>query len=126
MDHCEVGFVSVWSCDCGAYFRIICTAPNEFRLQVLPKRIIKTIVTLESSGPVRLIVQGMEFTRDDGSPDPDAGRHDSYFYDEHTCPTNYIGGSVLKVIDPADGDNDPHGIFAYVKTEPWRDLDVSD
>lgn len=39
--------------------------------------------------------------------------HQKYHYNEHTCPTNYIG-DVLKVVDPADGDQDPHGIFKFV------------
>jgi hypothetical protein len=52
--------------------------------------------------------------------DPEAENHARYFYDEHTCPTNFMG-EVEKVIDPADGDEDPHGIFAFVKMEPWTD-----
>ena len=49
------------------------------------------------------------------------GYNEEYFYNEHTCPTNYMT-EVVKVISE-DGNEDPHGIFAYVKTEPWRDLE---
>ncbi len=45
---------------------------------------------------------------------------DSYHYNEGTCPVNYLCQTV-QVIDES-GDNDPHGIFTYVKTEPWRDV----
>jgi hypothetical protein len=34
---------------------------------------------------------------------------------------HYLG--VLQVRDDS-GDTDPHGIFRYVKTERWRDLDI--
>jgi hypothetical protein len=39
-----------------------------------------------------------------------------YYYNEGTCPTNYLG--VLKVFDD-EGDDDPHGIFEFVKCDPW-------
>lgn len=43
----------------------------------------------------------------------------SYYYEEHSCPTNYI--RVVEII--TDGDSDPHGLFDYVKTVelPIRD-----
>lgn len=44
-----------------------------------------------------------------------------FFYTEHTCPTNYLG--VEMVIDANTGDTDPHGIFEYLGTVPYVDLD---
>ncbi len=38
-----------------------------------------------------------------------------YYYEEHTCPSNFLG--VEKVMDDS-GDEDPHGIFAFVGIEP--------
>jgi hypothetical protein len=41
--------------------------------------------------------------------------HHRYFYEVHTCPTNFVGGNVVAIFD---GDNDdPHGIFEHVASE---------
>ncbi len=45
-----------------------------------------------------------------------------YFYEEHTCPTNYL--KVDMVVDLNDGDKDPHGIFEFITTIPYIDLDT--
>jgi hypothetical protein len=47
-----------------------------------------------------------------------------YFYNEHTCPTNYLG--VEAVI--AHGDDDPHGALEFVAAVdvPAVDSDESD
>ena len=70
-------------------------------------------MTLRSSGPVTLLVKGMALLPHNNEED-----HQRFFYDEHTCPTNFMP-NVVKVID-ADGDEDPHGVFAFVKSEPWK------
>lgn len=125
VDHCKNGFSSAWYCDdCGVRYEIN-RIGDQFRLQPLKERKLKTLVTLESEGPVRLLVEGMEFTNADGSRDLDSEHHSSYFYDEHTCPTNFMG-NVVRIIDPIDGDTDPHGIFAFVSVEPWRDVENDD
>jgi len=38
--------------------------------------------------------------------------NDSYFFDEHSCPTNYV--PVEAIMTPTD--NDPHGVFDYIVT----------
>ncbi len=117
VDHCEPGFVSRWVCDeCGGHYRI--ERPGKSFQFLLEPLLQKTLVTLESKGPVRLIVEGMSHTLKDGKPDPED--HDEFFYNEHTCPTNFMH-NVVKVVDPADGNEDPHGIFAYVSTAPWTE-----
>lgn len=126
VDHCKPGFSSSWYCDeCGGRFHIELHSETKFLLTPLAEKKIKTLVTLESAGPVRLLVEGMSFTRADGTSDGKEESRAQYFYDEHTCPTNFLG-DVVKVIDPADGDDDPHGIFAFVKVEPWRDVENDD
>lgn len=44
--------------------------------------------------------------------DPDDGS--AYFYDEHSCPTNYIRVEAVLTHD----DNDPHGVFDHIRTAP--------
>lgn len=119
VNHCEIGFSSAWYCDdCGVSFKIARLADGSFDLTLTTERKERTRVTLESSGPVRIVVEGLRLVGGDIPPEPEEENHDQYFYDEHTCPINYL--QVLKVIDPSNGNEDPHGIFAYVKTEPWE------
>lgn len=116
--HLKPGQKVTWPCDeCGGHFHMECRADGVFIVERLKRRTIRTLVTLESTGPVRLIVKGMRSTDDNGNPDPQDDEHDEYFYNEHTCPVNFLG--VEKVIDPASGSEDPHGIFAYVRTDPY-------
>lgn len=37
---------------------------------------------------------------------------DAYFYNEHSCPTNYVPVEAIFTPD----DDDPHGVFDYVRT----------
>jgi hypothetical protein len=64
------------------------------------------------------VIEGMYFN---GEFDIDNKR---YFYEEHTCPTNYLG--VEMVVDLNDGDTDPHGIFEFVGAIPYVDLENVD
>jgi hypothetical protein len=72
--------------------------------------------------PVYFIVQGLGSVNDENPLD------DSYLYDEHTCPTNYI---PVEAIFTAQED-DPHGVFDYVRSvwypaamdEPNADTDA--
>lgn len=68
----------------------------------------KTLVFLKRGG-IGLIVEGMSFNSEN---------NDEYFYNEHTCPTNYLS-CVVAIVDLEHGDPDPHGIFEYVTTLPW-------
>lgn len=38
-----------------------------------------------------------------------------YFYEEHSCPTNWIGDTVMISVD---GDTDPHGFLKFVRSIP--------
>lgn len=50
--------------------------------------------------------------------------HDSYFFEEHSCPINWLRDCV-KVIQ--DGDVDPHGFLSHVRSvEVPRDFDEDD
>jgi hypothetical protein len=116
VSHLAIGVNTRWSCDkCGCCFRLEVVSHDRVDCEVIQgERTEKTRVTLQSDGPMTIVVEGMRSV-DDAAPLP-LGDGDEYFYNEHTCPTNYL--RVLKVVAP-DGDEDPHGIFSYVKTEPW-------
>jgi hypothetical protein len=60
----------------------------------------------KSGSPVYFIVEGVGHTNYGGIEDND------YFYDEHSCPTNYVPVEAIFTPD----DDDPHGVFEYVRT----------
>lgn len=118
--HLPTGTKTKWVCDeCGVHFRVHVISADEVNTEIVEEvRTEKTLVTLRSEGPVTLVVEGLRHTSAKIPEDVDEfDRQERYYYDEHTCPTNYLS-CVRKVIDE-DGDEDPHGIFKYVKTEPW-------
>jgi len=61
-----------------------------------------------------VVVKGMAFAV--GTKDNyEAGCE--YFYDEHTCPVNWMGVECL--YDNRNNDTDPHGMFEYVGHEEY-------
>ena len=106
-----------WYCDdCGFGFIGRTDEQGESYIEPWRNRKITTVVTLRSTRPVTLKVQGVRFTGEEADSDADRAERDRYYYEEHTCPTNFLGHPVLEVLDD-DGDQDPHGIFTWVKTE---------
>jgi hypothetical protein len=65
--------------------------------------------------PIYLLVEGYTHYDKHGKYNPDQ----SYFYNEHTCPTNYLQ-SVLKIYEGDDGD--PHGLFQFVRNARMTDV----
>lgn len=60
---------------------------------------------------VHIVVEGLGFSEAD---QPFLyGEHDEYFYNEGTCPWNY-----LRLPIKAGDDADPHGIFVHQETIP--------
>lgn len=47
--------------------------------------------------------------------EPDQQKLDTYFFEEHTCPSNWTG-DIVGVI--AAGDPDPHGFVEFVRRTP--------
>lgn len=126
VSHLNPGQKTAWYCQsdtCGRRFSLEVLTNGDISVGVLPERKVPTLVTLRSEQPVTLVVKGMQFVKDGETPrftgdprDEDEYHPDNYFYNEHTCPTNYLNVLELRT---DDGDTDPHGVFAYVRTEPW-------
>lgn len=115
-----------WFCDgCGILFTIKPLENGTFDLTANDQRKQKILATLESGGPVRVVIEGIVFSHKDGAFDSQLEQYNKlqFFYDEHTCPTNWTA-NIVQMIDPADEeDKDPHGIFKLKSIEPWRDLE---
>ena len=82
------------------------------------------------AGTVYLTVRSPRFlsnrTSLEGKAQYDDG--DRYYYNEHTCPTNYLRNvvEILQVLPDGTSSADPHGIFEYQGTAPPYDEEVSD
>ena len=108
---------TMWYCaSCGARYAFKLLVNGEVTdLRLTGDRKEKCLVLLRN-GNVGLVVAGSVFTENGKLGDWDA--HHTYYYDEHTCPTNFMR-DVKAVLDLATQDADPHGIFHYVATLPW-------
>jgi hypothetical protein len=86
----------------------------------------RTLVLLVQSDPsdtpIYIVVLGYLYYDKEGKVAVTNGK---YYYNEHTCPTNYL--KTEAVIHK--GDTDPHGVFRFVRSIPVREamktLDVT-
>ncbi len=125
IDHLKDGFEIIgWHCNhCGRGFggiikgadTVITKDPNESRR-------IQILTLLEyppSDKPLRFLLAGHRY-----ESKRDKSRRDSrFFYEEHSCPTNWIGESEMIAFD---GDTDPHGFLRYVREVDRPDLPDND
>lgn len=114
VDHLSAGTKTAWYCDeCGVRFRLHVLSAREVECEVTTEpRKEPRLVVLQSDAPVTLHLKTFTIF-----PGDDETGNASYFYNEGTCPTNFMS-EVIKVID-ASGDDDPHGVFRFVSIEPW-------
>lgn len=114
-----------WFCDeCGRGYCGKLLPGGEIDLWVTDAMRIDTLdhlVLPPQDKPVHFVVKGMSFVDEKGSRGrPD---HKRFFYEEHTCPTNYIGVEMIAF----DGDTDPHGLFKFAGTQDMpKDYDIDD
>lgn len=99
-----------WACDaCGEKIALKVKDGRLWTGKVRGERTYKTLVLLRH-GDIGLVVEGMAFEDHPGSPES--------YYDENTCPTNYLK-HVKVIIDLKRNDTDPHGIFQFVAVRPY-------
>lgn len=60
-------------------------------------------------GPVFFVI---EHWPSEGEANDEFQGHARYFFEEHSCPTNWIGSCVAVI---KDGDSDPHGFLEFVR-----------
>lgn len=60
--------------------------------------------------PIYFIVKSMRY--EGGDIDTPVDDHKQYYYEEHSCPTNWLQPEMMYF----DGDSDPHGVIKYVAT----------
>lgn len=74
-------------------------------------------------GPVFFVLEKDYSSRNLSECDADYQEQQRYFYEEHSCPTNWIN-NIVAVIE--NGDDDPHGFLEYVRTVPVQEQRAQD
>jgi hypothetical protein len=104
-----------WSCKgCGSSWMIEVYSETDVRSRSYrPEEIdvpcFDLLVLPPQNKPVYFVARSSDYNRKiDGSTKPYQGK--AYFYDEHTCPTNWLRCEHIVF----DGNHDPHGLFEYV------------
>lgn len=114
VDHLDIPQDVWWTCNnCLAQFHIHRAGRLEFVITPTGKRSTPVTVTLRSKTKpeitVKLNAWKYEHSQDD-TPDEYFG-HQKYFYEEHTCPTNWTSEIVQM---ECEGNTDPHGLFELI------------
>lgn len=114
-----------WYCDeCGRGYSGEIQADGGIELRLEDKMLVRTLdhlVLPPQTRPVHFLVEGMDFV--DAKGNRRTAEEKRFFYEEHSCPTNYVRCEVIAV----DGDRDPHGLFKYVGTSDLpKDYDADE
>jgi hypothetical protein len=73
-------------------------------------------------GPVYFVMNRRYHTP--GEPDEQFQSYEQYFFEEHSCPTNWLRNCEVVI---CDGDQDPHGFLKHVRSvEVSDDFDTDD
>lgn len=100
----------IWSCDkCSARFKFL-VVKGVFTMTPTEQDSTRCLVLLRHRHDKKTLIVVKGYTHGSDDYITEAG-HKRYFYEEHTCPTNFLG--VLKI--SREGDQDYHGIFEYVR-----------
>lgn len=100
-----------WYCDaCGAGW---CGTGTDM-VEAARSRRVATYVLLKD--PARDLYLVVRSGRTDPKWDDEEREQDRYFFEEHTCPTNFLGVDAAVLIENGWPDPDPHGVFKYVAT----------
>lgn len=115
VDHLEAGqSFGTWYCDeCGCGYKGN-AAGAATQVQKVESRFSKTLdlLVLEPHDkPIYFVMAGKRYHAKPG--DEYDGKR--YFYEEHSCPINWIGDTVMISVD---GDTDPHGFLKFVRSIP--------
>jgi hypothetical protein len=116
IDHISIGQKVRWSCDyCGNELHIAVSAAS---CDVEPTGKLQTPVTItlrsKTVPQITLKLHSWKYAHSEDESKEEYEGHQQYFYDEHTCPTNFMS-QVEQII--FDGDTDPHGVFEFVSVE---------
>lgn len=109
-----------WYCpSCGQSYSLTFSADGAVEIALAVGRKVTTVDVLvlnPQEKPVYFVVEGMRF-EGEGHDDSD-NEHKRFFYEEHSCPTNWLKPTMLYF----DGDDDPHGLIKFLATRDDSDF----
>lgn len=116
-DHLSIDAVVKWTCEkCGNELNILRLGEKE--VDVVPTGRSQTPVTVtlvsETSPPIEFKLNTWKYAHSQNLSREEYESHETYFYNEHTCPTNWV--SLIEQIKVGE-DTDPHGLFRFVSVE---------
>ena len=122
-DQLRIGTETKWSCEtCHKYARV--TRLSEFEWETIPNGQKETpvVVTLQSvtEPKITLKLNAWKYAHSQNDTQEEYESHQRYFYNEHTCPTNWTS-QIVEII--FQGDHDPHGVFEFVSVEDGHLVD---
>jgi hypothetical protein len=112
-----------WYCkECRRSFRVKVNAPGDVELTKYEdnRPFTPSLALLKfdgKDGPVFFIMKHDRYRSSEDETDAEIQGHQRYFYEDHSCPTNWLRECVAVI---EDGDADPHGFLDFV-----RAVDVS-
>lgn len=126
-DHLNIGqLAGPWSCEsCREYYTIVRINESDFELTPTGKYQTPITVTLQSDTvpPITLKLNTWKYGHSQNDTPEEFFRHSEYYYNEHTCPTNWTR-EIKQII--FEGDKDPHGVFKFVSVEDGHLADDCD
>jgi hypothetical protein len=125
-DQLTIGQSTIWTCDdCHLQFRIKRVSDNDFETDLTGVAETPVTVTLRSATvpPITLKLNTWKYAHSQGLPPEEYESNERYFYNEHTCPTNWV--HEIEEIE-FQGDTDPHGVFEFVSVEDGHYIDPND
>jgi len=119
IEHAPCGPFPPWHCNaCGRLYVVQIGADKAVHVNRKDgEATYSTLVLLRIpaySEPIYLVVSATQYR-----PEEPCGEGDAYFYDEYTCPSNWLGD--VEVVIQGDS-TDPHGIAQWVASIPAGDL----
>lgn len=111
--------VGPWYCKvCGLAFSLV-RLPEDGTFEVTLRPETRKVETLDllmlppQDQAVYFVVKGMRFEDKKADPYVTDKEHKAYYYDEHSCPTNWLAPEMVYY----EGDSDPHGLIRFVATK---------
>lgn len=113
-DQLNIGQGTRWACQsCQMEFNVTRVSDGDFEVEPTGRRNTPVTVTLRSQTvpPITVKLNTWKWAHSQNDAQEEYESHEQYYYDEHTCPTNWVRD--IEEIE-CEGDTDPHGLFEFV------------
>lgn len=122
-DQLNIGQETIWTCNhCHWESKIKRVSEFDYRVDPTGRKETPVVVTLQSITEPKIVLKlnTWKYAHSQKDTKEEYESHQQYFYDEHTCPTNWTR-DIVEII--FKGDHDPHGVFEFVSVEDGHMVD---